>query len=285
MLTRIVSALVLLLVCAVIGRLVTSVTSEFVHCVLVMDEVLDRVFLPPRLVEMMSAAFPPMPYVLSSATAVSSGPGGMIAAAQTQSQLELPAVPSMQAGASVLSSATAVKDFCAQFILLLMDSSIEVHIQWLQWSVLSLSMGWEDMIVGVLAWTVVLSCARRAGDSTSASGQWLRALLPWLQSPITLLSDMANLVHALFPSLLAVAHGLVFLLPTCIYLLRRGFHSIGVVDLNDSHFIIDFQTGDNIGLHILMALVAFKFVANAFGLLHFLCRHHHEWRVNNSFID
>jgi hypothetical protein len=285
LLTRITSALVLLLACAVVGRLFVSVASEFVHSMLVMDEVLDRVFLPPRLVEMMNAAFPPMPYVLSSAPAAPTGTDEMIASAQTRSQLLLPEVPSMRVGAGIMATASAVIEFCAQFILLFWVAFMEVHNQWLQWSLLSLAMGWEDVIVGVLAWSVVLSCARRAGDSTSVPGLWLRALRPWLQSPITLLSDMANLVHVLFPSFMAVVHGLALLLPTCIYLVRRGLHIFGVVDVDESQYIIDFRTGDNIGLHVLMALVAITFVANGFGVLHFVCRHHHEWRVSNSFID
>ena len=273
-------ALLLLLACAALGRALASLASECVHSVLVLDEVLDRALLPSPLLDMMDGAFPALPYVLSSATAVA-------VAATANDDRPAPAETPLLSAESALSYGAGLVAWTSAATDRLTESALvaffDVYNQWLQWSVLSLSLGWEDVVVGVLTWSAVLSWARRVGDGSPA-GQGVRALLPWLQSPITLLSDLQNLVHALFPSLWSLVHGVLLLLPTCIYLLRRGLHAVGAVDLDSPQMVVNFRTGENVGLHICMVLAAATCVAAAFGAAHFVCRHHHEWRVRNSFV-
>jgi hypothetical protein len=38
-------------------------------------------------------------------------------------------------------------------------------------------------------------------------------------------------------------------------------------------------------VHIMLVLAAATLVANCFGLLHFVLRHSHEWRVRNAVFD
>jgi hypothetical protein len=110
--------------------------------------------------------------------------------------------------------------------------------------------------------------------------------VPWLQTPATMLSDITNFVLLLFPSMLALLHGLCLLLPTCAYLVRRCLHGVGAVDIDTDNpaWVLDFGTGNGVGLHILLVLAAAAVMANVFGALHFVLTHAHEWRVQNTAI-
>ena len=371
LLTRVMCAVLLLFVAAALGRLLAAITSEVVHCLLVMDAMLDKLFLPDFLLDMMNVAFPPLTYVLSTAApAVPAQPTdssrpvlhtGLPSACSSSNAVAAAATSAPTADGVALGSTPPVDFATSQQqpelgvnandagehhpLLSASISAIETMLRIVpstdndndkvkdkdhkyykdedkialplnlengmneeaamhnrhggQWCIgagagagvglstdilqlnLSLSLSWEDGVLGVLAWSVALSLVRTGGF-----GQGLRGLLlPLLQSPLALLGDFATLIHLLFPSVLAMVHGLSLLLPLCVYGARRFLHALGAVDLANPQLVVDFATGENLGVHIMLVLAAATLVANCFGLLHFVLRHSHEWRVRNAVFE
>jgi hypothetical protein len=82
-----------------------------------------------------------------------------------------------------------------------------------------ITMSWEDTILSVLTWCVLVSLSRQ--QQQEAGSRHLARLQAVLHLPLTLLSDCLTLVMLAFPSRVATVHFLALVMPMGLYASRR----------------------------------------------------------------
>ena len=199
-LTRVVVCLALLASCAVLGRLVAGIVSETVNALLVFDSMLDELFLPDMLLALMHRAFPPLLYELPRGVVTASAPAGV-------------------AVSPVSAVAAPAEERAATGVLAPLQHTPGGHVAQQARNNSGIAMSWEDTILSVLTWCVLVSLSRQ--QQQEAGSRHLARLQAVLHLPLTLLSDCLTLVMLAFPSRVATVHFLALVMPMGLYASRR----------------------------------------------------------------